>query len=114
MASHSQFEFIGNLTRDASGRKTGEEYRAVFDLAVDRTTKQSAGPKKKTTDFFRIKCFDVLAESAVRYLGKGSEVFVRGRIEATKFEQAGETHYGIDFVADKIVYLTTKAPEAGQ
>ena len=109
MASHSQFEFIGNLTRDASGRKTGEEYRAVFDLAVDRATKQSAGPKKKTTDFF-----DVLAESAVRYLGKGSEVFVRGRIEATKFEQAGETHYGIDFVADKIVYLTTKAPEAGQ
>ena len=116
MASHSQFEFIGNLTRDAAGRKTGNEFRAIFDLAVDRGVKQAGGPKTKVTDYFRIKCFDVLAENAVRYLGKGSEVFVRGRIEATKIGQGDEARYGVDFIADKIVYLTTKAPEpaAGQ
>lgn len=114
MASHSQFEFIGNLTRDASGNKTGSELRVVFDLAVDRVSKSGDGVKTKTTDFFRIKCFDLLAENAARYLGKGSEVFVRGRIEATTVARGSETRYGIDFIADKIVYLTTKAPEAGQ
>lgn len=37
-------------------------------------------------------------------------MFVQGRVEPTKFEKEGKTEYGIDFIAEQIEYLDTKAP----
>lgn len=45
-----------------------------------------------------------------KYLGKGSLVFVQGKIRNTKYEKDGQTVYGTDFIADKVDYLDTKAP----
>ena len=42
--------------------------------------------------------------------GKGSLVFVQGKIRNTKYEKDGQTVYGTDFIADKVDYLDTKAP----
>lgn len=109
--SHNKFQFIGNLTRDTSiARGDSGNARAILDLAVNRTWKNSTGDKQETTDFFRIKSFGVNAENAEKYLGKGSKIFVEGRLEATRYEKDGKTEHGIDFIAEKIEYLDTKAP----
>ena len=109
--SHNQFQFIGNLTRDTDVRHSeNSSSRAIFDLAVNRVWRNSSGEKQEQTDFFRIKAFSALAENAGKYLGKGSKVFVQGRVEPTKFEKEGKTEYGIDFIAEQIEYLDTKAP----
>src|SRR5690606_18992598 len=103
---HNQFQFIGNLTRDTDVRHGENSVRAVFDLAVNRAWRDRAsGETQELTDFFRIKSFGGLAENAGKYLGKGSKVFVQGRIEPTKYEKDGKTEYGIDFIAEKIEYL---------
>ena len=78
--SHNLFQFIGNLTRDTDVRHSENSARAVFDLAVNRVWRNAAGAKQEQTDFFRIKSFGGLAENAGKYLGKGSKVFVQGRI----------------------------------
>ena len=85
--SHNLFQFIGNLTRDTDVRHSENSARAVFDLAVNRVWRNAAGAKQEQTDFFRIKSFGGLAENAGKYLGKGSKVFVQGRIEPTKYEK---------------------------
>jgi len=106
--SHNQFQFIGNLTRDANVHQ-GEYTRAVLDLAVNRIWRDKSGEKKEETDFFRIKAFGALADNAGKYLGKGSKVFVQGRIKPTKYEKEdGTVEYGHDFIADMIQYLDTK------
>ncbi|WP_246737183.1 single-stranded DNA-binding protein [Methylobacterium sp. DB0501] len=79
-----------------------------------RCWRNAAGAKQEQTDFFRIKSFGGLAENAGKYLGKGSKVFVQGRIEPTKYEKDGKTEYGFDFIAEEIEYLDTKAPGGGQ
>ena len=112
--SHNLFQFIGNLTRDTDVRHSENCARAVFDLAVNRVWRNAAGAKQEQTDFFRIKSFGGLAENAGKYLGKGSKVFVQGRIEPTKYEKDGKTEYGFDFIAEEIEYLDTKAPGGGQ
>ena len=108
--SHNLFQFIGNLTRDTGVRQSESSVRAVFDLAVNRVWRNAAGARQEQTDFFRIKSFGGLAENAGKYLGKGSKVFVQGRIEPTKFERNGRTEFGFDFIAEAIEYLDTKAP----
>lgn len=109
--SHNLFQFIGNITRDAdlSHAESGTA-RVQLDLAVDRVWRDQSGEKQQQTDFFRIKAFGKLAENAAKYLGKGSKVFVDGRVEPTRFERDGKTVYGIDFIASGIQYLDTKAP----
>lgn len=112
--SHNLFQFIGNLIRDTEFRQSETSKRAVFDMAVNRTWRGEGGEKKEATDFFRIKSFASLAENAGKYLGKGSKVFVQGRIEPTKYEKGDKTEYGFDFIAEEIEYLDTKAPSHGQ
>jgi len=89
--SHNLFQFIGNLTRDTEFRQSETSKRAVFDMAVNRTWRGEGGEK----------------------IGKGSKVFVQGRIEPTKYEKGDKTEYGFDFIAEEIEYLDTKAPSHG-
>jgi len=113
--SHNRFQFIGNLTRDADLRQieNATNCRATINLAVNRPKRPGDTP---SVDYFRIKCFNALAENAAKYLGKGSEVFIEGRIEQTKYQKDADTklEYGIDFIAEKIEYLNTKKPAASQ
>lgn len=110
--SHNLFQFIGNLTRDADLRQSenGGSSRALIDIAVNRAWRAQGGERQEVTDFFRIKCFGALADNAGKYLGKGSKIFVSGRIEPTKFQKGDKTEYGFDFIAEGIEYLDTKAP----
>lgn len=110
--SHNQFEFIGNLTKDAKLSNAGQSPVATFDLAVDRVWYGADGQKQTTVDFFRIKCFAALATYAGKYLGNGSLVFVQGHIQPTKWEKDGQTYHGFDFIATKVVYLKTVEPAA--
>lgn len=110
--SHNQFQFIGHLTKDAQLTTSGQAPVAAFDLALDRVWRGSDGQKQEATDYFRVKCFDALATNAGKYLGKGSQVFVQGHIQPTKYEKDGATVYGHDFIATKIEYLKTNEPGA--
>ena len=110
--SHNQFQFIGHLTKDAQQAASGQAPMTSFDLAVDRVCRGADGQKQEATDYFRIKCFDALATNAAKYLGKGSQVFIQGHIQPTKYEKDGATVYGHDFIATKIEYLKTNEPGA--
>ncbi|WP_322075534.1 single-stranded DNA-binding protein [Burkholderia cenocepacia] len=109
-----RFEFIGNLTRDADLQYIGDAQDralATVDIAVNDSWKGGeSGEKHESTDYFRIKAWGKTAENAGKYLGKGSQIYVAGRIQNTKYEKNGETIYGNDFVAEQIDYLRTKPP----
>lgn len=105
-----EFEFIGHLTRDAELSGSGEKSRGNFTIGVNSSRRDSDGNKQEKSFFFRIKAWDALAENAHKYLGQGSHVCVKGRIEPTEYQKDGTTIYGHDFIAEKIEYLATKKP----
>ena len=53
------------------------------------------------------------AENVNRYLKKGSQVFIEGRIKTRKYEKDGQTHYITELYADSIQFLDRKNAEAG-
>ncbi|CAE6823705.1 Single-stranded DNA-binding protein [Paraburkholderia aspalathi] len=113
--SLNKFQFIGNLTRDTDVRYTGNDTTlGIFDLAVTDEWRDGKGEKQEKTNFFRVKTWDKTAENAGKYLGKGSQVYVEGRIENTTFEKNGVTVYGMDFIAEQVQYLRTKPPASRQ
>lgn len=112
----NKFQFIGNLTRDAEVRTVGQgKLLGFFTIGVNQFFRDSTtGESKETADFIRIKCWDRKAENAAQYLGKGSKVYVEGRVQTSSYEKDGKTEYVTDFVADVIDYLQTTPPAAEQ
>ena len=95
--------FIGRLTKDPVVRDGGNTKIANFSLAIDRFSKS----EEKQTDYPRIIVFGKQAENAEKYLKKGQLVSVEGSVRTGQFtNKDGEKVYTIDFIADKVEYLS--------
>jgi single-strand DNA-binding protein len=93
---------IGRLTRDPELRYIPESQTAVatFTLAVDRIAKE------KQTDFIRITVFGKQAENCERFLSKGRQAAVQGRIQTGSYtNKEGATVYTTDVVADRVEFI---------
>lgn len=93
---------IGRLTRDPELVYTPGSQTAVthFSIAVDRRDKE------KTADFIRITVFGKQAENCDRYLYKGKQVAVNGRIQTGSYKnKEGQTIYTTDVIANNVEFL---------
>lgn len=60
------------------------------------------------TNWFRVKLFGKLAETAANYLAKGSRVHVEGRMSTSTYEKDGQSVYAIDFLVNKMLFLSDR------
>ena len=98
---------IGRLTKDPDLRYIPQSGKAVasFSLAVDRPYTGRDGQKQ--TDFFNIVVWGKQAENAANYLGKGSQVAVRGNIQNRSYETSnGEKRYITEIIAENVQFLS--------
>lgn len=105
---------IGRLIRDPELRYT-QSNQAVcnFTLAVDkklsrekREEAEAAG--RPTADFPRIIVWGKMGENASRYLFKGSQCAIEGRIQTGSYQDrdSGKTIYTTDIIADNVEFLS--------
>ena len=96
---------IGRLARDPELSYTPSTQTAVchFTLAVDRPRRQG---EDRGADFLRITVFGRQAETCDRYLSKGRQAAVHGRIETGSYKNRdGVTVYTTDIIADNVEFL---------
>ena len=100
--SLNTFVGIGRLTRDPDVRYNPNTQVAVarFTIAID-----SGYGDNKRTDFPSIVVFGKMAEVVEKYLKKGSQVAVQGRLQTGSYEKDGVRHYTIDIIASNIKFL---------
>ena len=99
---------IGRLARDPELSYTPNTQTAVckFTLAVDRPRRQG---EDQGADFLRITVFGKQAETCDRYLSKGRQAAVHGRIETGSYKnREGVTVYTTDIIADRVEFLDKK------
>ena len=110
MSDLNQCSFIGRLGKDVELRVTpAGDSVANFSIACDWKTKKSEG-----VEWVNISAFGKLAELCGQYIGKGSQVYVQGRMKTDKYEdKSGVTKYSTKIAADTIQFLGGKAKEAG-
>ena len=96
---------IGRLTRDPEVRYTSGTQMAVarFTIAVDRQFKRDGEP---TADFIPIVAFGKTAELCERFISKGRQVAVEGRIQTGSYtNKDGNKVYTTDVVANRVEFL---------
>lgn len=96
---------IGRLTKDGEYRESAEGLQIYrFVMAVDRETKKDGGDK---ADFPRVTVFGKQAENCNKYIGKGSMVAVKGRLQTGSYEDnEGRKVYTTDVVAERVEFLS--------
>ena len=101
----NQVILIGRLARDPELSYTPNTQSAMcrFTIAVDRPRRQG---EDAGADFIRITVWGRQAETCDRYLSKGRQVAVQGRIQTGSYKnREGVTVYTTDVVADRVEFL---------
>ena len=107
----NRVELIGNLGADPE-MKTAKSGVAIGNLRIATThrAKDREGVWSDMTEWHRVVCFGKLAENCERFLSKGRQVFVEGRIQTRKWEDKdGNTRYSTEVVANDIKFLGGRA-----
>lgn len=95
---------IGRLTKDVELKYTGNQTSAAhFTLAVNRPQAQNS---ENSADFIRITVFGKQAENCNRYLSKGRQAAISGRIQTGSYkDKEGKTVYTTDVIANNVEFL---------
>jgi len=102
---------VGNLGKDPEVRYTasGAAITTISVATSESWTDKASGEKKEHTEWHRIKFFGKLAEIAGKYLTKGGQVYIEGRIKTDKYtDKEGVERYATDIIADEMQMLGSK------
>ena len=91
---------VGNLGRDPELKHlpSGQAI-CQFSIATSESYTDRAGQKQEKTEWHRIVVWEKLAEVCARFLGKGSKVYVEGKLQTREYEKDGQKHYQTEIVA---------------
>ena len=101
---------VGNVGKDPEVRHLeGGTLVARFTLATSETYKNKSGELVKNTEWHNIVAWRQLAELADKYIRKGSQLYVEGKITNRQFDDKdGNKRYTTEIVADNIRLLGRK------
>jgi single-strand DNA-binding protein len=98
---------IGNLGRDPELKMTPSgQALARFSVATTETWKNPQGEKQSKTEWHNVVVWGKQAETAEKYLRKGKQVLIEGRIQYREYtDQAGVKKTACDIRCDNFVML---------
>lgn len=96
---------IGNLGADPEVRTAGPT--VVGKLRVATSSRVKEGDQwVDRTEWHHVVCFGKTAENVGRYLAKGRQVYVEGRLRTNKWQdKEGKDRYTTEIIADEVRFL---------
>lgn len=98
---------VGRLTRDPEVRTmpSGNSV-ASFTLAINRNFKNKEG--NIDADFINVSVFGRQAENVGKYISKGSQLGVEGRIQTRSYDaQDGTKRYVTEVIAENVEFMSS-------
>jgi single-strand DNA-binding protein len=99
----NEVKLIGNLGQNPEVRTLNNGNKvANFSLATSETYKDRDGQKQTVTEWHNVVIWGKLAEVAERYLTKGSQVYVSGKLKTRSWEDKdGNKKYITEIVLEQ-------------
>jgi len=98
---------IGHLGRDPEMRYTPSGRPVTtFSVAVSRSWNSSDGERRSETEWFKIVAWGNLAEICKKYLTKGQQVYIEGRLQTRRWEdKENQQRTSVEVVANEMTML---------
>jgi len=107
MAGLNKVMLIGRLGRDPEIRYS-QQGLAVVNLSIatsEQWTDKNTGERQERTEWHRVVVFGKQAETCEKYLSKGSQIYIEGRLQTRSYEKDGQTHYTTEIIASNFQFL---------
>lgn len=103
----NQVTLLGNLGANVELRYTkNQKAVAELRLGTSHRWRNAAGEQQEATEWHRIVIWGKQGEAASKYLHKGSQAMVQGRIQTRSWtDQQGVKHYVQEIIASNVVFL---------
>lgn len=116
MRGFNRVILAGNLTKDPEVRYTvNKRAYARFSLAVSYRYKNPNGEYQDGVDYINVVAWGFSAETAGKYLKKGSPVLIEGRIKTGSYEakDGSGKRYTTEVYADNLIMLGSRQEVPG-
>lgn len=98
------------LRQTTSGTSVCEMRMATNETWFDKSTNE----KKERTEWHRIIVWGRSGENCAKFLSKGSQAYVEGRIQTREWQdQSGNKRYTTEIVANSVQFLSTRGGGGG-
>ncbi|MFW5773936.1 MAG: single-stranded DNA-binding protein [Tangfeifania sp.] len=106
-ALRNSVRLIGNLGEDPKVRKLDSgKTVANFSIATNEIYRDSNGDKQSETTWHRLVAWGKQAEIAEKYLKKGSEIALEGKLTSRSYDgKNGEKQYVTEVLVNSILML---------
>ncbi len=106
---------VGRLGTDPEVKTvTGGNSVARLSIATSENWTDKQGQKQERTEWHRVVVWGKLAELCGKFLSKGRQVYVEGRLQTRSWEdQQGQKRYATEIVANTVQFLGGGSPNAG-
>ena len=107
MGSMNSVTLIGRLGADPELKYTPSN-KAVCNLrlATSEFYKDASGARQEKTEWHNVTVWDKAAEGCGKFLSKGSECAVTGRLQTRQWDDKdGNKRYTTEVVADRVIFI---------
>lgn len=113
--SLNRVTIIGHLGQDpeirhlASGQAVGR-----FSVATDEPYTDKEGKRQERTEWHQVVVFGRMAETCEKYLARGRQVYVEGRLRTREYEAKnnGGKRQRTEIIANRVQFLGTPPSDA--
>ena len=104
---------IGRLGKTPEIINTERTTICSMALATDEGYKDKSGNKVEKTEWHNLVCYDKLAEICEKYLDKGSQIYIEGKLKTRSWEdKSGNKRYTTEVIMNSMQMLDTKKKES--
>lgn len=114
--SFNKIIIVGNLGRDPELRYTPQGTAVCnFSVATNEKKRDKGGDLQDVTTWFRVTLWNKQAETASKYLTKGSPIYVEGRLRIEEWQDRdGNNRYTLEVHATDMQFINAgRGEEAG-
>jgi len=113
--SFNKIIVVGNLGRDPELRYTPQGVAVCsFSMATNERRRDKSGEMQDITTWFKITLWREKAETAAKYLTKGSTVYIEGRLRIEEWtDRDNNNRYTLDVQATDMQFIGSRGDTVG-
>jgi single-strand DNA-binding protein len=106
MSGINKVIIVGRLGQDPEMKAVGAGSTVTrLNVATSESWTDKTGNKQERTEWHRITVWGKLAELCGKYLAKGRQVYVEGKLQTRSWEDNGQKKYATEIVASTVQFL---------
>ncbi len=114
MSGINKVIIVGRLGSDPEMKAVGQGSTVTrLSVATSESWTDKNGQKQERTEWHRVTVWGKLAELCGKYLAKGKQVYVEGKLQTRSWEDNGQKKYATDIVAQTVQFLSAGGASAG-